>query len=208
MSYTVSQVAKEIILFGKITQRHAGAGTRHWGVIYHALPIAVLLVAALLAAACGGSPEQSASVNERTLPDEGGGHVRPGAPLTFRNNPPASGKHYDEWVRPYGVYPDAIPEGYWVHNLEHGAIVVLYKCPEGQSSCEDSDLFRQLQTLFEAAPPGKYGEVKIVATQYPKLKTPVAALAWNRILELPAYDQNRLIEFYRAHVDRGPEDVP
>lgn len=32
-----------------------------------------------------------------------------------------------------GAYPSTtvIPAEYWRHNLEHGSIVVLYKCPQG-----------------------------------------------------------------------------
>jgi hypothetical protein len=42
----------------------------------------------------------------------------------------------------------------------------------------------------------------------PKIKTPFATLAWTWLDELPSFDRDRLLRFYRAHVDRGPEDVP
>jgi hypothetical protein len=139
------------------------------------------------------------------VPDEGRGHVAEGTRVRYRNDPPASGKHYPLTVR-YGVYEDAIPAPYWVHNLEHGAIVVLYNCPNGEAGCATA--VRQLQALYGQLPPGKYGEVKLVATRYPRLRTPFAALAWNRVLPLDTFDPQRLEKFYSAWVDKGPEDVP
>jgi len=34
-------------------------------------------------------------------------------------------------TQPPGVYRAEIPEGDWVHSLQHGAVVVLLKCPDG-----------------------------------------------------------------------------
>lgn len=172
----------------------------------HAWLLCVLL---LLVAACGGTPSTPTRTGPptRMLQDEGRGHVANDTPLTFRNDPPASGTHYFDWM-PYNVYAEAASPGYWVHNLEHGAIVILYKCPAGQSECPEAQLVQQLRELHTTAPPGKYGEVKMVVTQYPRLRTQLAALAWNRILELQSFDREALLAFYQAHVDKGPEDVP
>jgi hypothetical protein len=50
--------------------------------------------------------------------------------------------------------------------------------------------------------------VKLVVAADKKIKSPIVILAWTRIDELPAFDRERLLRFYRAYVDRGPEDVP
>lgn len=157
--------------------------------------------------ACGGSPApvQPGAEGVQTVPSEGREHVPEGSAIQYKHKPPTSGPHYPVAAR-YGVYPEVIPEGYWVHNLEHGAIVVLYRCPEGQETCPD--VVKQLQQLYQAAAPGKYGEVKLVASQYPALKTPFATLAWTHIRELDRYDQARMLDFYREFLDKGPEDVP
>lgn len=152
-----------------------------------------------------GNGKGDQSAGERSVPDEGRSHVPVGTPLQYRSNPPASGSHYPTPSQ-YGVYQQPVAPGYWVHNLEHGSIVVLYRCREGSPSC--SRLVEQLRTLYQQAPPGKYGQVKMVVTPYPQLRTPVAAVAWDRILELRTFDRDRLLGFYRAHVDKGPEDVP
>jgi hypothetical protein len=37
---------------------------------------------------------------------------------------------------------------------------------------------------------------------------PYAALAWTYRLWLDQLDRQKILDFYRAHVDRGPEDIP
>jgi len=101
------------------------------------------------------------------------------------------------------VYDEPIPEEVWVHNLEHGGIVILYHCP---TPCPD--LERQLREVYATFPGSKYGHVKLLVTPYPRLKTRLAILAWTWIDELEEFDRERLLRFYRAHLDQGPEDVP
>lgn len=50
-------------------------------------------------------------------------HVDEGEDLSGEEFPPASGRHYDQWA-PFGVYDETIEDGYAVHNLEHGGVVV------------------------------------------------------------------------------------
>ncbi len=75
--------------------------------------------------AAGSSPQPG-----YVQPDMGNGHVAPGTPITFTYCPPASGRHYNAsgqgpiQPRPYGPDDTVRPQG-WVHNLEHGALVVL-----------------------------------------------------------------------------------
>lgn len=178
----------------------------------------ILLTAILLLTACGGSSPTSAGSMAnassgvarqapadgpgRAVPNEGAVHVQEGSPITYQHYPPASGTHYPRWAR-YGVYQNTIPEGYWVHNLEHGAIVVLYKCTDdcAAKAAEIEQLYRQL-------PNGKYGEVKLVALPYDNMQTTYAVVAWDRIDEFDEWDPERVTRFYQAYVDKGPEDVP
>src|SRR5207244_1136406 len=82
-------------------------------------------------------------------------HVAPPAKVNYMHNPPTSGCHYSVSggssglsapVEP-GVYDQAIPPEYWVHNLEHGYVVVLYNCPSGCASEFDS-----LHSWYKALP--------------------------------------------------------
>ncbi len=145
---------------------------------------------------------------EQALQDHGGGHVEPSVTLTYQHYPPSSGQHYAATAQ-WGVYTDAtqpIPEGNFVHNLEHGGVVFLYHCAE---PCPD--LEQQFADLWEEAPPSKYGNKKIIVTPYDPAKlggAPIVALAWGHQLNLPAFDKATMLLWYRRFLGYGPEDVP
>jgi hypothetical protein len=139
----------------------------------------------------------------RAVLDEGSSHVRVGTPVERRHHPPASGPHYPILL-PRGVYPAEQDEGLWIHNLEHGYIVLLYNCP---TACPE--LLAQLQRFYDRAPPSAaYGYQKLVILPYSSMPSRLAIVAWNRIDELEQYDEQRLLRFYEAYHDRGPEDAP
>src|SRR5579883_1956952 len=109
------------------------------------------------------------------VPDEGRVHVTEGSAINYRHNPPASGPHYPA-PKDWGIYTTTIAPGYWVHNLEHGGVVVLYDCPAG---C--SQVVAELQQAYQTFPKDKYGEVKLLATPYSGLPNgvQVMAVAWD-----------------------------
>ena len=49
---------------------------------------------------------------------------------------------------------------------------------------------------------------KLVILPYSSMSSRLAIVAWNRIDELEQFDQQRLMRFYEAYHDRGPEDAP
>src|SRR4029078_8953344 len=66
-------------------------------------------------------------------PDQGNQHVSVGDKVTYPICPPASGKHINNTPRGpitaqfSGPDDQAVPNG-WIHNLEHGGLVLLYSC--------------------------------------------------------------------------------
>jgi hypothetical protein len=138
----------------------------------------------------------------RQMPDEGQQHISVGTPAKYGHYPPTSGPHWPR-VASWGVHEEELPPEIWVHNLEHGGVVILYRC---ELPCPD--LVRQLEEVYRTFPGSKYGHVKLVITPYPRLRTRLAILAWTWIDEMMALDRERLLRFYQAHVDKGPEDVP
>ena len=86
------------------------------------------------------SPREGASPQPGYVqPDAGGGHVRTGTKVTYTYCPPASGRHYEQPAAPiparvYGPDDAVIPQG-WVHNLEHGGLVILYKGVDRRPGC-------------------------------------------------------------------------
>jgi Protein of unknown function (DUF3105) len=165
----------------------------------------ILIVAAGIAwwAAVGRAKVPSGAppgVGER-LPDEGWEHVAVGSPLHYKANPPASGPHYP-FPAPAGVYPNGLQTGFWVHNLEHGYIVLLYRPPASQA---DLNTFDRMLAQF---PKSKFGNVKLVIVPYTDMPHPYALLAWDWRLGMDAFKEGTVLQFYKDHVDRGREDIP
>jgi hypothetical protein len=137
-------------------------------------------------------------------------HIDPSTQWPYKSYPPTNGPHYSV----SGSSPvnwgtvDTLVEGQFVHNLEHGGIVVLYNCPSG-SDCTSlkNSLTNYVQKLAPLEP--TYGEAKIIMTPYSHgMQKKVALVAWKYIEFLDAYDQNAITQFYENHVDQGPEAVP
>jgi hypothetical protein len=138
----------------------------------------------------------------RNVPLEGQNHVEEGSVIVYQHQPPASGPHYPS-TAPYGVSEQPIPAGYWVHTLEHGGIVALYNCPQ---ACPD--VVAELRDAFVKLPRSRqFNRVKLVATPYSPMSSKIAYLAWGKIEELEQFDYERLLRFYNAYVDKGPEQA-
>jgi hypothetical protein len=99
-------------------------------------------------------------------------------------------------------------EGQYIHNLEHGGIVILYNCPSG-NDC--TTLKNQLENYVKNLAPVEptFNEVKVVMSPYSHgMQKKVAVVAWDYIEFLDGYDQNAITRFYENHVDKGPEPIP
>jgi len=74
------------------------------------------------------------NVGDQT-PVEPANHISPGTQARYLTDPPTSGPHYSvrgEAPLPWGFYARQYPPEDWVHNLEHGGVVILYNCPQPQ----------------------------------------------------------------------------
>lgn len=60
-------------------------------------------------------------------PDLGREHVTDIAGVEYSSNPPSSGPHFAIWAKK-GVYDRLISDGYFIHSLEHGYVVISYDC--------------------------------------------------------------------------------
>jgi hypothetical protein len=152
-------------------------------------------------AADGGAraPGPCGLEGERYHAPIGASHEGP-PPGGWGSNPPSSGSHCDEWGR-YAVYGSARPLARcnYVHNLEHGAVVLLYNCPQGCAG-----IVSTLQALMQRAPPDPdCARKRIILTPDRDLDVPVAAAAWgytwrSRCLDQTAQDS--LVLFIKDHV--------
>ncbi len=145
----------------------------------------------------------SASPTEYNVPDEGRYHIDLGQTAQYKHFPPSSGLHYGKILN-WGFYNEAVPPEYWVHNLEHGGIVILYNCP---STCKDTE-DAIWQVVQQAPPETQFNEVKILVTPNSQIDHKVIALAWDTELDLDTADLTALLDFYNRHVDQGPEAIP
>jgi Protein of unknown function (DUF3105) len=139
-------------------------------------------------------------------------HVTQGVRITYEHDPPTSGCHYilGFGVAPIapGIYPPSnaakLTAEYWVHNLEHGYIVVSYNCPTG---C-DGDL-QKLNAWYKTLPPDPGGGVpyaKFIAVPYPQQKERWDVEAWDWFDPLGStLNLTEIKKFYDNHVNQAPE---
>jgi hypothetical protein len=144
------------------------------------------------------------------VPDEGRTHVDPSTTPTYKSYPPASGPHFSvQGLAPVPWQTIAtLQEGQYIHNLEHGGIVILYDCPSG-ADCTTlkNSLENYVKTLAPVEP--QFKEIKVVLSPYSKgMRKKVALVAWDYIEFLDGYDQAELTRFYENHVNQGPEQIP
>ena len=134
---------------------------------------------------------------------EQGSHVDPGTPLTYRTRPPSSGMHYGALPQAsdYRIYDQPVSPGLWVHMLEHGSIVVLYRPDMCDSTCRG-----QLADAFDSAPLSSQFRVrKMAVIPYTDMDHAVAVVAWGYVDEMDQVDKDRILADYRSRVDKGPE---
>ena len=146
-------------------------------------------------------------------PDMGRGHVGVGDKVTYPVCPPASGKHVNKsgygplLPKVYGPDDQSAPNG-WVHNLEHGGLVLLYSCAKG--ACDDASIaaLQQFSTGFPASavcniPAGVVGPV---VAKFDDMPTRFAALVWDRVYYFDTLDSQGVYDFYLAYGERVGSD--
>lgn len=131
------------------------------------------------------------------------GHVPEGQPIYYQNIPPRGGPHYGSPYPTYGVVTEPVQPGYWVHNLEHGAVVVLYRCDD---PCPD--LVVRFQDLYASLPPNQNStsrSPRLLVLPYAGLPAPIAMVTWGESIFLDRFDAEVIRDFYMQYIDRGPE---
>jgi hypothetical protein len=68
----------------------------------------------------------------QTLPGEeisdmGREHIQDISGIQYNSNPPTSGNHFPIWAKK-GIYDRVLSDGYLIHSLEHGYVVISYNC--------------------------------------------------------------------------------
>jgi hypothetical protein len=147
-------------------------------------------------------------------PDQGRQHGGLGDKVSYTYCAPASGSHYNKPgsagpipPRVYGPDANVIPQG-WIHNLEHGGMVLLYT---GSSSGATPEGQAQLRAFYDAFPPGPVcgtprGVSGPVIARFDQMSSPFQALVWGRVLLLDTFDQAMILAFWEQWGERtNPE---
>ncbi|HWL86916.1 MAG TPA: DUF3105 domain-containing protein [Polyangiaceae bacterium] len=137
-------------------------------------------------------------------------HVTVGTVVDYDSNPPSSGPHYEHWAA-FQEFTTPVDRRYYVHDLEHGAIVFTYLCADDAGGCQDvRDLFHSaVASLPNDATCLALHEgvrVRTVITPDPLLDVPIAASAWGWTYQASCIDLASLEDFVREHYRHGPED--
>lgn len=118
-------------------------------------------------------------------------HVTGG--VEYGDVPPAGGPHDPCWAT-FGVHDEPVADEHWVHNLEHGAVVVLHDCDGCDAEVAEIEAWAADRAWA-------------LVTPYTPVGAPFAALAWGWRLRLGCWDEPEVSGFYDDHVDQAPESV-
>ncbi len=134
-------------------------------------------------------------------------HVETDASTPWNSNPPTSGPHFGIWAR-WGTYTEPIPRGYLVHSLEHGAVVLSYRCANRDGCPMIHD---RLAAFVRGLPPepacvAEGLRRRIILTPDPLLDTLVAGAAWGFSYRADCVDEGSLETFVLSLTGRAPED--
>lgn len=170
--------------------------------IWGGLGIAILAVVGLLV----WQAVRPAAGEAVAVPAGSDQHVAAGTPPgPYNTDPPTGGAHYDETL-PAKFYEEAdvaslpeYPEGYLVHNLEHGHVIFWYNCDLlDETAC--GNLKEQIRGVME-----DFDGFKVVAFPWKALDVPVAMTSWDRIQRFESFDPAQARAFVRANRNRAPE---
>ncbi len=142
----------------------------------------------------------------RTIAGQSGTHLASGTNIEWSTNPPATGPHYPAWAGWDRSYEN-LNRGNWLHNAEHGGVILLWNCPDG---CQD--VVDQLLDVARNATPdtsctAPITKRVIVARDLLLSETvQVAAVAWNAYYTASCFDPY-VATFLRERYRRAPEDT-
>jgi len=162
----------------------------------------ILVVAGLVWNGLGRSP-----IGDEVTAGGDGDHVPEGSPLpAYNTNPPSSGTHYPTWFTEGFYDEDSLeatetvnPEGYIIHNLEHGYVVFWYNCAIlTDTDCDN--LKSEIRAVMS-----EYDNFKIIAFPWADTTVPVVGTSWGRYLEFESWDAAIAATFIEQNRNHAPE---
>lgn len=142
--------------------------------------------------------------------DMGTQHVRVGQELRYAFCPPTSGPHYSaagQGPISRGFHTAGVSSpGGWVHNLEHGWVVVLYSCGADGATCPSDEEMAALREIFDGVPQTETATRcgvpnKVLVARFDEIASRFALVAWNRALLMDEIDTETAIDFAEQWMD-------
>jgi hypothetical protein len=150
--------------------------------------------------------EKACRVTITTGIDPGPGtHLPLCTPVDYPTNPPSGGPHWPIWAA-FGAASSPVPREMYVHDMEHGSVVLAYRCSE---PCPE--VVAALGDVLRQQPADPECDVlvhdRLLLTPDERLDAPIAAAAWGATYVATCIDPSSLRAFVTAHYGRGPEHV-
>jgi hypothetical protein len=153
-----------------------------------------------------GGPPSTCVVYEFAVPiqEPSGKHLPEGSTIAYDHNPPAGGPSYEMWAA-YRRYLDSAQRGHWVHNLRHGAIVLVYR-----PDAPDDVVAALAQALPQVPTPGARAKPDCphmgLMSPDPELADTYAVLAFGWMMTSNCTPQVAdVVDFAQRHVYNGLE---
>lgn len=122
-------------------------------------------------------------------------HVDPSLKVQYNHDPPTSGCHYsiaNQAPVPPGAYNQEIPAEYWVHNLEHGYVVVWY---DSKTAASDVATLQSLATTLPRLLVVGWWQGDLPADKH------VVLTSWGRTDRCAKVSDDVINSFYKAHLN-------
>ena len=117
------------------------------------------------------------------VPIEEGEHTTDESKFQTSSPVPTSGNHYSQWDRKWGFQPKPLSSGAYVHNMEHGGVIILFR-PD-----TDEETLEKIKNFVEDV----YGEFLKFDLRNGQLRKKSDSIKWNlKKLEEILYDLNKL----------------
>ena len=159
------------------------------------------------AAVVDAAPVEAGACNVRieAVPLVASPHVPDGTLVVYSSNPPSSGPHYSTWAN-FQELTHPVDDGYLVHSMEHGAVLLLYAC-QG-SACDP--IVAALRVVRDAIPTDPLCDpairTRVILAPRAANDVAVAAAAWGYVYRADCVDAASLRSFVVAHYGMGPEN--
>jgi hypothetical protein len=147
--------------------------------------------------------ETECTVVETTgIPVPGATHLPVCTPITYKTNPPSGGDHWPAWAA-YAAYTSPVPREMYTHNMEHGGVVITYRCTTACAEIKTA-LEGVFKTVGEAFCPSA---ARIILTPDPDIPTSIAASAWGATYTATCIDTASLSAFVAKRLGHGTEMI-